>query len=44
MTNDIHHLGPVVYVEEMNIAGVQEVPELVVIHQPEEDLVDELKT
>ncbi len=44
MTYDIHHFGPVVQVEKMNIAGVQELPEFVVIDQPEEDLVNKLET
>jgi hypothetical protein len=44
MTDDVHHLGPIVQVEKMNITGVQEPPELVVVDQPEEDLVNKLES
>jgi hypothetical protein len=44
MTNDVHHFGPVVQIKEMSIAGVEEMPILVVINQPEEDFVNELET
>ena len=44
MTDDIHHFGPIVQVEKMDVAGVQEPPELVVIDQPEENLVHKLES
>jgi len=44
MTDDIHHFGPIVQVEKVDVAGVQEPPELVVIDQPEENLVHKLES
>ena len=44
MTDHIHHFGPIVQVEKMDVAGVQEPPELVVIDQPEENLVHKLES
>jgi hypothetical protein len=44
MTDDVHHLSTVIQVEQMYITSVQETPVLIVVHQPEEDLVNELKS
>ena len=44
MTDDIHHFGPIVQVKEVDVASVQEPPELVVVDQPEEDLVHKLES
>ena len=44
MTDDIHHFGPIVQVKEVDVAGVQEPPELVVVDQPEEDFVYKLES